>query len=137
MMDLIQMTRELGAAIQQSDLYTGYHVAKEAADNDTELQELIGAFNLKKISLSETVQQDSKDQAKIAQLNQEVREIYNDIMSNPLMLAVNTTRDELDRILQFMQQIIVQSANGQDPMTVEEEQAGCSSGDCSGCSGCH
>lgn len=136
-MDLIQMTRELGAAIQQDDLYTGYHVAKKAADSDPQLQDLIGQFNLKKIALSEAVQQEDKDQGKIAQLNQEVREIYGDIMSNPLMLAVNTTRDEMDRVLQFMQQILVQSANGMDPMTVEEEQGGCSSSDCSSCSGCH
>ncbi len=134
-MDLIQMTRELGVAIQESDVYTGYRVAKDAADSDPRLQDLIGRFNLKKLDLSEAVQNDEKDRDRIAELNQTVRDIYNEIMSSPLMMACNTTREELDRTLQFMQQIIVYSANGQDPMTIEEDP-GCAGGDCSGCSGC-
>ena len=37
-MDVIQMTRELGKAIQQDDRYTAYMLAKQANDNDAELQ---------------------------------------------------------------------------------------------------
>ena len=54
-MDVIAMARELGAALQQSDEYTAYNVAKNAADGDEVLQEMIGEFNLKKLSLSTEV----------------------------------------------------------------------------------
>ena len=50
-MDIIEMARELGAALQKSDEYTAYNVAKNAADGDAELQGMIGDFNLKKLSL--------------------------------------------------------------------------------------
>jgi cell fate (sporulation/competence/biofilm development) regulator YlbF (YheA/YmcA/DUF963 family) len=134
-MDIIEMARELGAALQKSDEYTAYNVAKNAADSDAELQGMIGDFNLKKLSLNAEVQKEEKDPAKLAALNEEVRSIYARIMAHPTMMAYNTTKEELDRILNFIQQIIVYSANGEDPATIQEE-ASCG-GDCSGCSGCH
>lgn len=134
-MDVIAMARELGAALQQSDEYTAYNVAKNAADGDEVLQEMIGEFNLKKLSLSTEVQKEEKDQEKLAALNEEVRTIYAKIMAHPTMAAYNTTKSELDRLLNFLQQILVYSANGEDPATIEEETS--CGGDCSGCSGCH
>ncbi len=134
-MDVIAMARELGAALQQSDEYTAYNVAKNAADGDEVLQEMIGEFNLKKLSLSTEVQKEEKDQEKLAALNEEVRSLYGRIMAHPTMAAYNTTKEELDRLLNFIQQIIVYSANGEDPATIEEETS--CGGDCSGCSGCH
>lgn len=134
-MDIIEMARQLGAAIQQSDEYTAYNVAKNAADGDEVLQEMIGEFNLKKLSLSTEVQKEEKDQEKLAALNEEVRSLYGRIMAHPTMAAYNTTKEELDRLLNFIQQIIVYSANGEDPATIQEETF--CGGDCSGCSGCH
>ncbi len=134
-MDVIAMARELGAALQQSDEYTAYNVAKNAADGDEVLQEMIGEFNLKKLSLSTEVQKEEKDQEKLAALNEEVRSLYGRIMAHPTMAAYNTTKEELDRLLNFIQQIIVYSANGEDPATIQEETS--CGGDCSGCSGCH
>ena len=134
-MDVITMARELGAALQKSDEYTAYALAKSAADGDEELQRMIGDFNLKKLSLSAEIQKEEKDGEKISALNDEIRGLYGEIMSQPAMLAYNTTKNELDRVLNFIQQIVVYSANGEDPFTVEEETS--CGGDCSGCSGCH
>ena len=134
-MDIIQMARDLGAAIQQSDEYTAYNLAKTAADGDDKLQEMIGEFNLKKLTLSQEVQKTDKDQEKLSALNGEVRSLYAQIMAYPAMAAYNTTTGELDRVVNFVQQIIVYSANGEDPQTIQEEAA--CGGDCSGCAGCH
>ena len=134
-MDIIQMARDLGAAIQQSDVYAAFNLAKTAADSDQKLQDMIGEFNLKKLSLSSEVQKTEKDQEKLSALNEEVRTLYARIMAYPAMAAYNTTKGELDRTLNFIQQIIVYSANGEDPQTIQEETA--CGGDCSGCSGCH
>ena len=134
-MDVITMARELGAALQKSDEYTAYVLAKSAADGDEELQRMIGDFNLKKLSLSAEIQKDEKDGEKISALNDEIRSLYGEIMSQPAMLAYNTTKNELDRVLNFIQQIVVYSANGEDPFTIQEETS--CGGDCSGCSGCH
>ena len=39
-MDIIAMTRKLGAMLQQDDRYTAYHLAKQANDQDEDLQKL-------------------------------------------------------------------------------------------------
>jgi len=134
-MDIIKMARDLGAELQKDDTYTAHAVAKAAADSDEKLQEQIGNFNLKKIALGQEIQKGEKDEAKVAELNAEVKELYGTIMQNPSMIAYNTTKGEMDKMLNFIQQIIVYAANGEDPYAVEEE-TGCS-GSCSSCGGCH
>lgn len=134
-MDIIALARDMGAKLQECDEYVAYHAAKTVADEDKELQDMIGEFNLKKISLSTEVQKEERDTDKLAALNEEVRDLYAKIMQRPSMAAFNTTKNELDRTLNFVQQILVCAANGEDPYTVEEEVS--CGGDCSGCSGCH
>ena len=46
-MDVIEMARELGKAIQQDERYKRIDAAKKANDEDSQLQELIVKFNLK------------------------------------------------------------------------------------------
>lgn len=136
-MDIIKMTQELGLAIQQGDEYLAHKVAKDAADSDQKLQEMIGEFNMKKIAISQEVQKgEDKDAAKITALNTEVKEMYTNIMQYPPMAAYNTTKAEMDKLLNYLQKIIVYAANGEDPATVEQGEEGCS-GSCSSCSGCH
>ncbi|MGN0700049.1 MAG: YlbF family regulator, partial [Oscillospiraceae bacterium] len=45
-MNVIEVTRQLGLAIQSDERYLEYVKAKEANDADTALQDLIGEFNL-------------------------------------------------------------------------------------------
>ncbi|MEG1687501.1 MAG: YlbF family regulator [Angelakisella sp.] len=138
-MDIIMMARDLGAAIQGCDEYVAHKVARDAADADTKLQEKIGEFNLKKMTLSQEAQKgEGKDAAKLNELNTCVKELYGEIMAVPSMMAYNTTKGEMDKLLNFIQQIVVYAANGEDPYTVteESEDGGCS-GSCSSCSGCH
>ena len=71
---------------------------------------------------------------KIAELNGEVKNLYEAIVSDPLMIAYSTTKDELDNTVRFIMQIIQGSANGDNPYEIEEQSCG---GDCSACGGCH
>ncbi|MEG1027908.1 MAG: YlbF family regulator, partial [Oscillospiraceae bacterium] len=64
-MDLILKARELGQLIQQSEEYKRLEASKTANDNDKELQDLIGKFNLTRTSLSMAMQEESKDEEKI------------------------------------------------------------------------
>ena len=136
-MDIITMARELGVEIQKSTDYLAHRAATTAADGDEALQALIGEFNLKKLALSQEVQKDEKDQDKIATLNNEVKDIYTNIMTNENMTTYNDTKAVMDKTLNFLQQIIVYAANGEDPLTVQDETESACSGSCSSCSGCH
>ena len=51
------------------------------------------------------------------------------------MVAYTEAKNELDKLLNFINQIIGGSVNGENPDEIEEKSA--CSGNCSGCSGCH
>ncbi|PWM39889.1 MAG: YlbF family regulator [Clostridiales bacterium] len=134
-MDIIKMARELGKAIQQDDKVIAYNLARQHNDSDEKLQELIGKFNLKRLELNNVLGKADRDTDRIAQLDKEIKEIYAEVMNNPNMIAYNTTKQEVDRMMNFVTQILTGSVNGEDPDSIEE-QTGCS-GSCEGCSGCH
>ena len=132
--ELIEKARELGVGIQDTDEFTAFIVAKTAADKSEILQDKLGQFNLKKLDLNRAIIAEEKDNEKIAELNAEVKRLYEEIVSDPLMIAYSTTKDELDGVVRFIMQIIEGSAAGENPYETEEQACG---GDCSSCGGCH
>ena len=93
-MDIIEKARELGKLIQQEETYIKLHEAEKKADADTELQNLIGEFNLKRISINNEASKAEKDQDKMQALNQEMRAVYAKIMQNENMLAYNEAKEK-------------------------------------------
>ncbi len=67
-------------------------------------------------------------------MDADIRELYAKIFQNENMIAFTTARDELQELLQFVNQIIMGSAEGHDPELIEFD-AGCG-GDCAGCTSC-
>ena len=51
-MDIIELAREIGRELQKDPNYLAMRAASDACDKDTELQNLIGQFNLTRMSLS-------------------------------------------------------------------------------------
>ncbi|MCI9455970.1 MAG: YlbF family regulator [Oscillospiraceae bacterium] len=133
-MDIIEMTRALGKAIQQDERYIRLSLARDNNDNDEKLQEMIGKFNLKRVEVNQEAARPDKDQAKLDQLNESIRTLYKEIMENPNMVEFNAAKEEIDSLMNFVNQILVLSVNGQDPDTVE--QSSCT-GSCATCAGCH
>ena len=81
-MDIIEMTRELGKAIQQDERYVAYTLAKTANDNDAELQTLINDFDKKRTSLNEELSKEDKNTDMIKALDEDIKDVYSRIMSN-------------------------------------------------------
>ena len=135
-MDIIALARELGKAIQQEESYIKLHEAQDKADADTELQSLIGEFNLKRMSINNEASKKERDQDKLSQLNTEMREVYSKIMSNENMIAYNSAKEEFDAVANRVLAIVQQSAEGADPDTADYSQSSCS-GSCETCGGCH
>ena len=68
-MDVIEMARALGHALQEDERYLKMATARQASDEDQALQELIGEFNLKRLALNNEAQGDKQDNDKIQKLN--------------------------------------------------------------------
>ena len=133
-MDIIEMTTHLAKAIQQDERYIKLCVARDNNDNDEGLQNMIGEFNLKRVELNQEAAKPNKDQEKLNHLNETILAMYQQIMANPNMIAFNEAKQEIDNMMNFINQILVLSVNGQDPDTIE--QSSCT-GSCATCPGCH
>jgi len=138
MENIIKQTRILGEEIQKSEKYIAYRLASEKNNEDKELQDLIGEFNLKRMSIQEFAEKEEKDrdEEKLKNLNSEMRAIYANIMKNENMTAYNNAKAELDKVINNINSIISLCLDGADPATCEPKAAGCGSG-CNSCSGCN
>ena len=132
-MDIIAMTRTLGAEMQKDPRYLALQKAREDSDADEVLQRDIGRFNLLRMQLNEELVRDEKDQLKIDKLNQDLGACYADVMGNPCMTAYNAVKGELDALLRDVTAILTMCANGEDPATCEPVDCG---GSCESCAGC-
>ena len=135
-MDVIELAREIGKEIQKDDRYLKMQLAIQNTDKDTVLQDLIGQYNLKRMSLDTEVQKSESDQEKVQAFSQELRALYAKIMENQSMAVYQQAKGELDHLLQRVQAIVTQSANGEDPETTDYVESSCG-GNCSSCGGCH
>ena len=133
---ILEMAKDLAYAIQQDERYIRTQMAQSAADEDEELQGMIGEFNLKRIAINNETTKDegTRDGEKLKALDGELREVYAQIMQNPNMAAYNAAKTELDRLTGAINSILALAAQGQEPDSYEE--GGCS-GNCAGCAGCH
>lgn len=134
-MDLIALARQMGHAIQDEKAYKDLREAQTAADNDKELQDLIGEFNLKRMAINNEACKEERDEEKLRSLNEEMRSSYTKIMQNENMVAYNDAKTALDTVMQRVMAIITQSAEGEDPDTTDFSPS-CTH-DCSTCGGCH
>ena len=133
-MNVIELTRELGKAIQADPAYAAYNAARQKNDADEELQKLIGEFNMGRMQLNREMSKTDKDQDKIAEMNLKIRELYGKIMENPNMSAFNEAKSDFDDLMIRVNGILQLCANGQDPETCEPSNC---TGSCSTCGGCH
>ncbi len=133
-MDIIEMTRELGKALQTDDRYIAYMLAKQANDEDKALQEQIDSFEKMRYDLSMEMTKENKDTDKIKELDDNIKATYNKIMSNKNMIVFAAAQKSLEQLVGNIQEIITMSANGEDPANCEPS-TGCT-GSCATCGGC-
>lgn len=134
-MDILALARAMGKAIQSDERYKALDEAKKNCDNDKELQDEIGKFNLKRVEVNQLAADAENNKEKLVALDEELRTIYEDIMGNENMKAFNSANTEIETLMNQVNQILMASVNGEDPDTYEVQTA--CSGSCSTCGGCH
>ena len=135
-MDIIELTRELGKAIQADPRFVELRLARQQSDEDQELQDAIGEFNLKRMAISNEAAKSDRNDETMQRLNKEFREAYGKIMENENMRRYNAAKNEFDAMFQRVTGILNLCAEGGDPETCDYDAASCG-GDCSSCAGCH
>ena len=133
-MTVIELTRQLGAAIQQTEEYKRFMTAKEKNDNDSQLQKQIGDFNLLKMQLDAEHEKEEKDEAKILEINEKIVALYNQIVEGEAMKEFNSAYEAYRTLTDKISNILLMCENGEDPATCEPSSC---TGNCSSCGGCH
>ena len=134
-MDIIEMTRELGKALQNDDRFIAYTLAKQANDKDKELNDDIEKFSKLRQDLTTAMSAEDKDTDLIKQLDEDIKSTYQKIMSNKNMIVFQSAQTALENLVTNINQIISMCANGEDPETCQPPTGGCS-GSCATCGGC-
>ena len=129
---LWELAKDLGHEIQRDDRFIRTQLAQAKADEDEQLQALIGEFNLKRMAINTESSKDEaeKDEEKLRQLNVEIREVYARVMANEAMAEYQAAKAELDKVLGGISAIINMAAQGLNPDEYEEHEC---SGNCGSC----
>ncbi len=137
-MDVIETARQLGKAIQQDERYKAYSKAKALNDADSSLQELIGDFNLKrqKLAMETSKPENEQDAEKVKQLNKQMHDSYDKVMSNENMAGYTVAKGEMDKLMDEINTILTFALQGDNPETCPSVLSGSCSGSCEGCGGC-
>ena len=134
-MDIIKMTRELGAAIQQDERYLRFSKARETNEKDEELLSLMGQIQQLQMSYQQEASLESPDNDKMAGFERQFNEVYTKFMMNDNMKEYEAARHDIDELMNYVMQLLGLCVNGEDPMTCEPEvhEHNC---DCD-CDSCH
>ena len=135
-MTVIEAARELGKVVQADERYIEYVNANDA---DTELQNLIGEFNLirQNLSMESDKPEGEINNEKVKELTAKMHSAYDAVMSNENMAAFTMAKQGMDKLMSEINTILTYSVEGADPATCPSEPpaAECS-GSCSTCGGC-
>ena len=116
-MDCIDLFKRAAMALQTDPRYLALDQARKLNDNDEELQNMIGEFNLARMDLNNEIGKSERSDARITELNEKAKK-------------------DCENLVNYIDAIINTAMNGGDPMTVQEPSASCT-GSCSTCGGCH
>ena len=128
-MDVVELTRQLGVAIQADERYTKFTESQTKALSDPEVR----ALNDRLEDLRERYETEAKkpepDQVVLGNLDSTFQKTYGDMMNVPSMVDYVLSRRELDNLMKYLTEILYLTVNGEDPLTCEPApQDGCGCG---------
>ena len=137
-MTVIELTRQLGAAIQQDERYAAYEAARKANEADDALNGLIGKINLVQMNYQNEAAKGEEANAEAMEgFAKEFEQLYREIMLNGNMIKFETAKNAVDAMMNEIMGILACCVDGQDPATCNPQEEHHCSGSCDSCGGCH
>lgn len=136
-MDVIEITRQLGKAIQADERYAKFVVAREANEKDDALNELVGKMQLIHMSYQHEASKEDANEQKLEAYEEEFMGIREQIMANENMKNYEAARAEIDAMMNYIVGLLTECVRGEDPETCEPPKEHECGGECSSCGGCH
>lgn len=134
-MDLIDLARQLGKELQRDERYINFRLCQQKIELNNILQEKLNQFNKSKSEINLEMSKENPNRKKIKELNNLLKETYDQIINEDDMKLFNDAEHEFKDLLNRINAIIMQSAQGGDPLTADYYES--CGGSCSSCAGCH
>lgn len=125
-MTLLEKAHELGEMIQQSPEMQALNAADAAQAADEQAQELLKAFNLKRMNLVRDMQSEKITREEATKLNSDA--FAEMVESSATIKAYVEAKKDFDAVVQQINGVINFYITGQDPNCTHN---------CSTCGGCH
>ncbi|MBO7162297.1 MAG: YlbF family regulator [Clostridia bacterium] len=119
----------LADAIEQDEVVLNYKAAKENFDNDETLTQKINEYSVQRMVFEKASADENPDEDLLKQIDARLKELYEEVMANPVMVALANAENELNELLTYL--------NGEIQHRVIPESEHSCGGDCSACGGCH
>lgn len=126
--EIIEKTKELGRLLENSRQVKELSAARAAYQQDADIQDLNGQFNIHKMSIAALSKQENPDEERISGHEQKLKEIYDSIMSSEVMTQYQKSTEAVEQLVSEINNILNFYITGQTPQ-------GCS-GSCATCGGC-
>ena len=114
-MDCIDLFKRAAMALQTDPRYLVLDQARKANDKDEELQNMIGEFNLARMDLNNEIGKSERNDARIAELNEKVNDLYGKIMADEGMVAYNEAKRDCENLVNYIDAIIKDLQAGKAP----------------------
>ena len=129
-MDILEMAKQLGKAIEESKEFENLRKAEDIQANDEKAQQLIGEYNLARMNIMQKAQGENLTQEDYDKIRTELADEFDKLMCYDVIKNFIEAKESFDSMYEQVRNIIDFYANG-------EKQTGGCSGSCSSCSGCH
>ena len=132
-MDMVfEKTRELGAALKQSEAYARMQAAEQKAMQNMEAAEMMAQYLEKRGQIQEMMEVENPDPAVMQRLSNEMDEIQERLQMIDDIVELTTARGEFNALIGQINQVLQFIVTGR----MTDEEGGCT-GSCNSCSGCH
>lgn len=129
MTEIIEKAKELGALLQSSEQILKYNAAKSAYEQDETVQKLVQEFNLHRMTMMSLSDAEEQDADRIAEVEERIKGVYEKIMANEKMQAMQETAKAVEEMMGQVNGVISFYVTGEEPSSCTH--------DCSTCGGCH
>lgn len=116
-------------ALRDSEAVVRYENAKALYATDGKLMALIDQYNCQGKLLRDEGEKADRNDELLAQITNKLKELYDEIMENETMLAMQAAEQEISAIINDVNR-------GMQSILQPEMEGGCT-GNCSTCSSCH
>lgn len=128
---VFEKTRELGAALMESEAYLNMKAAEEKAMASGEAAQTMAAFIEKRGELQSMMQSENPDPMAMKRLSDELDELQDRLQMIDEVVALTEARNEFNSLIGQINQVL------QFIVTGRMEDGSSCTGNCGACGGCH